>query len=118
LRIAIILEGVFVSLFLAASQVLLKNALNEVPSGSGLYRTIWLLMKDWKAWAAVVATGASALLWIRLLSRGQLTIVYPLLSLSYLFVYAAATIFLNESPALIKWVGIILICAGVALVNK
>lgn len=52
-----------------------------------------------------------------MLSKMNLSIAYPLLSLAYIFVAVASSIFLKETVALPTWIGILFICIGVALVS-
>lgn len=66
--------------------------------------------------AGVVIYAASALLWIYVLSRADLSFAYPFLSLAYVAVTAAATVFLKERFSARQWLGLALVVAGVAAV--
>lgn len=81
-------------------QLVLKVALNLwVIVGLGLY-----------------ALGAAV--WIVVLSRVDLSFAYPMLGLSYVMVVLVSVLFLHEHVPAIRWVGVLLIVAGVALVGQ
>jgi len=62
---------------------------------------------------------SSFLCWLILLSKKQLTTIFPLLiGLSYASVIVASVLFLKEEIDLFKIIGIILIGAGILLVTK
>ena len=57
-------------------------------------------------------------LWLAVLSWEDLSVALPLQALSYLVVAFLAQWFLGEQVSGIRWAGICLICAGVALVTR
>jgi uncharacterized membrane protein len=59
----------------------------------------------------------STIIFIPALKGGELSVLYPLVSLVYVWVSLLSIKFLNEKMNLIKWVGISLIIAGVALIG-
>ncbi len=60
----------------------------------------------------------SVLLWLVVLSRVPLSYAYPMVSLSYVLVILASKWILGESISWIRWVGVLLICLGVALIAR
>ncbi len=60
----------------------------------------------------------SAFLWLYVLSKIPVSIAYPLGSLGYIFTAVLAYFLLNEPLSLVKIIGILLICAGVAILTK
>jgi undecaprenyl phosphate-alpha-L-ara4N flippase subunit ArnE len=52
-----------------------------------------------------------------MLARMNLSVAYPLLSVAYLFVAVASILFLKETIGWQHWLGIGLICVGIALVS-
>ncbi len=81
-------------------QLVLKIVLNKwVVIGLGLY-------------------GLGAAVWIIVLSRVPLSFAYPMLGLSYVMVVLVSVIFLHEHVPLVRWAGVVLIVAGVALVGQ
>ena len=54
--------------------------------------------------------------WAVVLSRMQLSVAYPALSLTYVVIPFVSWLLLNEPISLIHWIGILLVVAGVLLV--
>jgi len=57
----------------------------------------------------------SSLIWMIALSRGELSYLYPLIGVGYIFTAILAWIFFKENLTLIRFVGIMLISSGVFL---
>jgi multidrug transporter EmrE-like cation transporter len=55
-------------------------------------------------------------LWLVIISQEELSYVYPLLGIGYVFVAVLAKIFFNESLTLFRFVGILLILTGAYLI--
>ena len=73
--------------------------------------------------AAKLAAGAAVMgvgffLWEGLLSKFDLSYLYPFDGLNRVVLMFAASIFLKEKMTLNLWVGVALICAGVLLVSR
>lgn len=59
----------------------------------------------------------SAVTWIIILSRVNLSFAYPMISLSYVIVVILSAVLLRERVPLITIPGLILICIGVSLIG-
>ena len=64
-----------------------------------------------------VLFGLSFLLWLVVLSRYELSYAVPLLSMSYIAVLFLSSIFFKEKVSGLRWLGAIVICAGVWLIT-
>ena|SRR2546426_7237765 len=91
-------------------QVFFKLAMNRTHD-SGVSRYVPMLA------AGVGAMTFSFLLWIGLLPKFQLSQLYPYEGIERVMVVAAAAIFLREKMTSRLLLGVVLICAGVALVT-
>ena len=60
----------------------------------------------------------SAVLWLAVLSRVQLSYAYPMISIGYVLVLMLSWIFLNERLAYLRILGVLLICCGVFLISR
>jgi uncharacterized membrane protein len=58
----------------------------------------------------------SCVLFIFALKNGELSVLYPIIATSYIWVALLAVIFLGESMSLARWSGIGLILLGVSLI--
>lgn len=97
----------------ACAQVFLKRGVSPKdgtpPSGLALLRSAWVL-----AWGAsfVIATG----LWLVGLSRMEISYAFPLLSMGYPIVAVLSMLFLKERVTPARWIAILIITAGVAII--
>ncbi len=60
----------------------------------------------------------SVVVWLMVLSRVEVSFAYPLLSIGYIVTAFAGYLFFNEHMGLVRWMGIIVICAGVYLITR
>lgn len=62
--------------------------------------------------------GLSAVLFVWSLKYGDVSLLYPIIATSYIWVTIFATLILNEEFPGIKWIGIILIITGIYVITK
>jgi drug/metabolite transporter (DMT)-like permease len=107
------------TLLLVVNQVLLK---------------LWLIRKNVKVWPlevklfknmlsyevlfAIISLFISGLIWIYLLKKIPLSILYPFVSISYIFGLLAAKYIFSEDIPLQRWLGVILIIVGLIFVSR
>ncbi|MCC7352237.1 MAG: EamA family transporter [Anaerolineae bacterium] len=65
-----------------------------------------------------VAYFVSAVLWLIVLSRVELSLAYPVVSLGYVLVVLTSWLLLGEQVNLLRWLGVFVICVGVYLVTR
>ncbi len=75
------------------------------------------LFKNYKFLFGIFLYGVSALFFLGALRYGPLTMVYPFLSLGYIWITFLAIYFVKEKMNIMKWLGIILIIMGVILIG-
>lgn len=61
--------------------------------------------------------GSSSIMWLYILSKFELSTVYPLLSVGYILTAVAGYYLFNETINVYKVISILLICVGVILMN-
>jgi uncharacterized membrane protein len=76
----------------------------------------WLT--NWRILLGMALYGISAVLFIVALRRGNLSLLYPLVATSYIWVTLLATGYLGEPFPPLKWLGIALIIGGVSLIAR
>ena len=69
-------------------------------------------------WIGVIFYLANFFLWIALLSRVDLSVAFPLSSMTYIIVPLLAVVFLREHVHLVRWAGIFFIIIGVSLAGR
>jgi uncharacterized membrane protein len=73
-----------------------------------------LLINPWVI-SCFAAAGVAALFYISALTRFDLSVVYPFMSLSFVFVLILSSVFFGEAITPLKTIGIGLIVAGLAI---
>jgi multidrug transporter EmrE-like cation transporter len=107
----------------AAAQLLLKVATRPLAAFSQfdfatLVASILVLARSAPFWVGMFCYGASLCVWLAALARAPVSIAYPMLSIGYVIVAIASTLWLGETLSPAKIMGIALICAGVAIVSR
>lgn len=75
------------------------------------------LLKNVKLLYGVLLYGISSLFFIVGLRGGELSVLYPLVALSYVWVSILSNRILKEEMGVWKWAGVVLIVAGVGLIG-
>ena len=91
-----------------ASQLCQKQAARVAIDTDGSVLNSWFL-------AGAALLGGGLLLWLMVLSRMEVSIAYPALSLNYVLVLLAARWLFGESIQLHRWIGSLSIIAGIAI---
>lgn len=81
-----------------------------------LFSTAYKVFTTPKVWAATACMATFFFMWISVLSWADLTYVLPLTALTYVFNAMLAPKMLGETVTPTRWVGVILIAVGVAIV--
>jgi drug/metabolite transporter (DMT)-like permease len=100
-------------------QFAVKTGVNKVGAVSLTdIHAIIRALTSWMVIAGFLLYFASALLWISILSRNELSWAFPMLSLSYVLTAILSPVFLHESFSVQRFAGIVVICLGVYLVTR
>ncbi len=75
------------------------------------------LFSNYNLIGGVFLYGLSTILFIPALRGGELSVLYPFVSLSYIWVSLLSIRFLSEKMNLLKWCGVFLIVMGVSLIG-
>lgn len=101
------------TLFGVAAQYFIKK------SGAGLdVLTVHALLTNFPLWAGLSLYGISTGLLILALRDGELSLLYPVISLTYVWVSVLSVAVFHETMNFFKISGIAVICLGVALLGK
>ncbi len=101
------------------AQVLLKKGMTEIGKISLLEMTkqfVKIILTNPYVFVGLAIYVMSTIIYLAALSRGELSALFPLISISYIIAAVLAVFFLNEKITWIRWAGIITIVAGVFLV--
>lgn len=109
-----VIAGVLLSVALnAAGQTLFKAARLAQPEA-----TLWILLLRFETWAGFLIYGLSAVCWLWVLARAQLSFAYPILALTFPVVVALSVIIFGEFISPLRWLGVGVIVVGVSLLAR
>lgn len=95
----------------------LSTCISNVTLSNVLEFTSRITSSPW-LWIGVLFYLLNFFLWIALLSRVDLSIAFPMSSLTYIIVPFLAILFLGEYVAPVRWAGILFIIIGVSLAGS
>ena len=115
-RKAIVLV-LFCTILGAAAQMLLKLGSAGVDTSSA-FALIWSMATNWPLILGLSLYGLSMVLFVHALRNEQLSLLYPLISLTYIWVTLLSIFFLHESISAWKVAGVLVIVFGVGLLGR
>lgn len=96
----------------SGGQALMKAGLAGVDGGGSALHVLGLAAGHPVVWLGLFAYALSSALWLVVLSRVELSVAYPLGSLSYVIV-VFASLAMGERVGALRWLGVALIVGGV-----
>lgn len=111
----------------AAAQMLIKQGTNMMPplldptGGSALSQApmiAWKILTNLPLFGGLACYGISTILLVLALRYGELSVLYPIIALTYVWVSILSVGFLGESINLFKFLGLVFIVLGVAVLGR
>ena len=110
-----------ISILLAvAGQLLMKKGMmifGTFPASQLLFKIIPMFLNPY-VFVGLACFGMSAVFWLVVLSRLELSLVYPMVSVAYILVAIFSWFFFKENVTFIRWLGILVIVMGVFLISR
>ncbi|HEV2754722.1 MAG TPA: EamA family transporter [Actinomycetota bacterium] len=108
--------------FAVAGQLTLKSAMDQIGRIGGAevaqpLETIGKAIREPRLWAGLVLFGISSLFWLVVLSRVPLSVAYPFVGISYIFVVGFARFVLHEHVPALRWIGVAVVALGIAVIG-
>jgi multidrug transporter EmrE-like cation transporter len=101
------------TVFGAAAQILIKSGANALSSTSPL-----AMITNLPLMAGYSLYGISTILLVLALRDGELSILYPVISLTYVWVTFLSVLFFKDSMNFFKIIGVFIIVTGVAVLGR
>jgi drug/metabolite transporter (DMT)-like permease len=104
----------------ALAQVVLRKAMLLAPplTPAAPVRLALQLFSNPFLWAGLCCYALSIGLWLAVLSKVQVSLAYPMLSIGYIIAAVLGSVFLHESLSSYRILGIGVICLGVILISR
>jgi uncharacterized membrane protein len=105
-----------------AGDLMLKHGMSQIGAvqltASGLAQAFRLTMANGTIWLGILFLTGFMLSYMTVLSWADYSYVMPAGAFGYALLTFLAVVFLHESVSPRRWVGVVLICAGVMLVGQ
>lgn len=113
---------ILVNVFLTVSaQIMLKHGMNQVGKINSLENMRSLAIKaitNPYVVGGIGVFGFTSVLWLIVLSRVEISLAYPMLSIGYILVMLWGWLVFNENVTVTRLLGVILICLGVFFITR
>jgi drug/metabolite transporter (DMT)-like permease len=111
---------VFCTFIGAAAQILFKIGANKLPAVSvtEMLANPLLVLSDIPLFGGLACYGVFTLLIIFALRDGELSVIYPVIALTYVWVTFLSVVVFHEALNTFKVCGVIVIVVGVAIMGK
>lgn len=101
---------------------MLKSAMNEIGHIGAQElgspgTTVARAAREPRLWTGLVLFAVSALFWLVVLSRVPLSVAYPSVGMSYVFVVLFSRLWLHEQVPALRWVGVAIVVIGIVIVG-
>jgi Membrane transporters of cations and cationic drugs len=113
---------ILVSVFLGAiGQVLVKYGATGLQlnfAGKYLIESIFSILRNVPVMCGIISYGVSFLLWIKVLSKVELSYAYPMVSMGYIITMIFSYFVFRENISFVRLLGVVFIIIGVILVAR
>ena len=109
---------IFQTILNTGAQLLLKKGVSSIDFGQPLFKLFMSLVLNYYIVGGAFVFGISFLSWLYLLSKFDLSFLYPTTSLSFVTTAFIGWLFLAETISLNRSIGIALIMLGVFFIAK
>ena len=114
LFILILLQGILV----VGAECFLKVALAKIGEFSWTWAFFKGALSTWQLWLAGITAILGVVEWMAVLKRYDLSLAYPLTAISFILSLLAGTWIFHEAIPATRWIGVVLIMAGVYFVAR
>jgi len=104
----------------ALGQVIMKRGMQiygEVSAGT-VWRQIIPILRVPQVTLGLACYAVSAVLWIAVVSKFDLSLAYPMVSVAYVAVFLASWFLFGEKISAVRLAGLVLIVAGVVVISR
>ena len=104
----------------AFGQIALKYGMNKVSLSSGAGMAAGVIRAIFTPYVLLGFSfyAISSCFWLVVISRWNLSYAYPMIAIGYVAVVFLSRLFFREHVTPLQWVGIVLMCGGLAIVSR
>lgn len=113
---------IFINVFLnAAAQILMRQGMlviGKIEPNKNFFSAIPKIVLNLWVWSSLLCYGISAIVWMVVLSRVEVSFSYPFVALGFVIVTIAGYFLFQEQITLPRIIGMLLICVGILFIAK
>ena len=112
--------AIFSILLAVAGQMMMKKGMMAIGAFSldqFIGKIIPMFTNPW-VFSGFACFGLSSVFWLVVLSRLEISLVYPMVSVAYVLVGILSWYFFKENLSVMRWAGIMVILLGVFLISR
>lgn len=114
----LICSSIIQCMFLAGGQIFLKFGLEKIDKFAWTWQFFRDFFTNWWLLASGLSMAAASVIWFYILKHNDLSLAYPLISISYIFGTLAAVFIFKETVPITRWVGVLFIMIGVVFLTR
>jgi uncharacterized membrane protein len=99
----------------AIGQLLLKSGISQAHRSPSLLGIVKIMLTEPRVFFGLVLFALNTILYLRVLQEYPLSVVYPMIAISYVVTTLLAWLFLGEKIPPLRVIGLMTICLGVLL---
>ena len=99
--------AILCAILVSVAQIFFKIGSEQLPE----------IITNWPIFLGIILYGLGFLVLITAFKEGEVTVIFPIVATSYIFVTAFALYIFNEPVSLFRWIGVLLIFAGVTMIG-
>ncbi|MBI2129147.1 EamA family transporter [Candidatus Woesearchaeota archaeon] len=101
-----------VTILTSVAQILYKLGVDKIDSFS-----FYSVITNYILVGGLLVYGIAAILMIIAFKGGDVSVLYPIIATSYVFVSLLSAYFFNEAMNLFRWLGVLSILSGICFIN-
>jgi drug/metabolite transporter (DMT)-like permease len=106
------------TIFGAAAQMMIKAGASSLPHVSGVLPNLVAMAMNGRLLAGYSLYGISTILLVVALRHGELSLLYPVIALTYVWVAILSVVVFREYLSPLRVAGVVVIVAGVAILGR
>lgn len=109
---------VMLSFFLVLTQVFMKFGIMRTGALGFSFECVKACITNIYFWLAGLSMFIACIIWLVVLRNHDLSLLYPLISFTYVFALIAGAVVFKETITLMRMLGVFVIIAGIVIVIK
>ena len=106
------------SSLLVTSHIFMKFAMLRMEKFSFTWAYFKDVLMNWQLALSGISIAVASIIWLYMLKHYELSLVYPLISISYVFGMLASVFIFHEIVPITRWIGVGLIMVGVVFLSR